>query len=205
MDNKIVIAVLLCLCLGGVQCYEDQYTWDNALQFLMYSYSSYCQPEPLQEWNCYWCQYNSTFEPVQVSYIFTNSSTDTFGFAGVTSDMVLFSFRGTVIDDLKNWISDLESAASVPYKEVPNVEVADGFYSAYLDIESQVIAAAKTLISQNPNLPIVFVGHSLGAALTALAALDIVEQLNVPGSNIYFGLSDNLVLEMMPSTVTLMV
>jgi len=165
--------------------YQDVYTWDNALQFLMYSYASYCEGPALQAWNCYWCTFNNTIETVEVSYVFSNGTTDSFGYAGITSDMVLFSFRGTVVTDLKNWISDLESAVGVPYKNVPNAEVAFGFYEAYLDVEQQVINAAETLTSTYPNLPVVFVGHSLGAALTILAALDIAEQLNLDASNLY--------------------
>lgn len=59
----------------------------------MLSYASYCQPNDIQRWNCYWC--NQTKQRVQVTNIFENSKTNTFGFAGYkgkTSNTMHFVF-----------------------------------------------------------------------------------------------------------------
>jgi len=42
-----------------------------------------------------------------------------------------------------------------------------------MEIQNQVIGAAKDLRSSYPDLPFLFTGHSLGAALSVLSAVDV--------------------------------
>lgn len=90
---------------------------------------------------------------------------------------------------IQNWIADLQSAVSESYPDVVGAKVALGFYAVYLGIrslsswlktisgvQSAVISGLQFLRSLHPNLPILFTGHSLGAAVASLAAIDYVTQ-----------------------------
>jgi len=166
---------------------QEGYSFDDAVRYLMYSYSAYCDPSTIQSWSCYWCDYVEGIPPVDVQYVFTNATFNALGFAGVTNDSIIFSFRGTEMLSLKNWIVDLSSAILVPYdnSEFQGCNVANGFYTDYQSVQSQVIQAAKELKSNYPNLPFVFVGHSLGAALSLLGLADLYATLQEPASNLY--------------------
>jgi len=184
---SVLVAISFLLLVGSSWAqYNPKYSLETATSWVMYSYAAYCEAPQLENWNCYWCTYhaNTSVEPVSVTYVFTNDSGDSYGYAGVTNDFIVISFRGTVPTDLQNWITDLSSAVLVPYKNVPNVQVALGFWTAYSDIQPQVLNATQALINQYPSLPIVFTGHSLGAALSILAALDAAETFGINPSSI---------------------
>jgi len=167
--------VLTCLLFNFSKA---QYTINESTTYLMYSYAAYCPN--LTSWDCFWCTYVDGVPPIKVLYTFENTSSNTVGYAGVTSNSIIFAFRGTLVDSIKNWITDLESYSLTPFPYVPTLNVGTGFLDAYEDIRSDVFQAASTLISQYPNYPIYFVGHSLGAALSTLAAADVAANLNPP-------------------------
>jgi len=150
----------------------------------MYSYSAYCGEQELTQWSCYWCNYLD-IPSINVQYIFQNASFNTYGYAGVTQDFIVFSFRGTEFLSLKNWIEDLSSEFLVDYPAFQNAQVGFGFYDDYLDIQSQVRSAAQDLRNSNPNLPFLFTGHSLGAAMSILALADIYVTLGNSVGQIY--------------------
>lgn len=88
---------------------------------------------------------------------------------------VIVGFRGTQGPNLENWIHNLASAEKVVYRGITELEVAEGFYTAYLSIQQTVLSAVSQFVNEYPDMPVVVVGHSLGAALSELAALDLVE------------------------------
>jgi uncharacterized linocin/CFP29 family protein len=108
----------------------------------------------------------------------------------ISNFQVIVGFRGTQGANLENWIHDLSSAEKVVYRGITELEVAEGFYTAYLStistqsftntsgIQQSVLTAVTELVNQNPTLPVVVVGHSLGAALSELCALDLIESCN---------------------------
>jgi len=146
----------------------DDYTWESAKHYLMLSYSAYCNGSGLMNWNCYWC--NTT--NVKVQFLFFNYTSNIFGFAGFTDSEIVFSFRGTELRSIRNWIEDFDAMHIIPYPQLPDAEVHSGFYYSYESIVSQVHLAVKALTQSNPSLPISVVGHSLGGALSVLAAVD---------------------------------
>lgn len=174
--TSILAVVLLLISVVTIKA-QDPYTVSDATTYLMYSYSAYCDPQGLNDWSCFWCTYEDV-PSISVHYVFSNASSNTLGYAGVTDDAVIFAFRGTEATSLKNWISDLESEWRVPFHAYPNASVGVGFYNAYMGVNNQVIAAAQQLRNQYPNYPFIFVGHSMGAALTVLAAADIYWYFN---------------------------
>lgn len=94
-------------------------------------------------------------------------------------DMLTIAFRGT--DSLKNWITDFAFwKKSIPYDNVSSkIRVHAGFLEAYKSpgVREQILR------SITPDIHYVKVtGHSMGAALSVLCAVDI--EYNYPGKDI---------------------
>eukprot|EP01104_Vermistella_antarctica_P015103 TRINITY_DN488_c0_g5_i2.p1 TRINITY_DN488_c0_g5~~TRINITY_DN488_c0_g5_i2.p1 ORF type:complete len:315 (+),score=44.55 TRINITY_DN488_c0_g5_i2:173-1117(+) len=155
-------------------------TWDNTdmMNFLTYSSAAYCNASCLADWNC-----GMMGNPVLTDYKITNMLIDTTqslqGYAGYSDSLQanIISFRGTMPGDLENWIVDLHTTTTQPWPNVPNATVHAGFYAAYYDqLRNQVLPVIATLTKQNPSYSVWITGHSLGAAIGELCALDLTEQ-----------------------------
>lgn len=83
---------------------------------------------------------------------------------------IIAAFRGSC--DLRNWIADL-TFPQTNYSKCQNCKVHAGFYIAYMEVSSIVKAQVQLILSKYRSAEIYVTGHSLGAALSALAALDI--------------------------------
>lgn len=118
------------------------------------------------------------FGEFQLRGRFDNPSTDTQGIFGTAfGDTAIFAFRGSEETGIADWITDLKFVKQViPYEHSGNqqVRVHFGFIEAYKSVREAIQDQVKAL--DMPKL--ICTGHSLGAALAALAALDI--QYNQP-------------------------
>jgi len=155
------------------------YSQDEAQKYLYLAAAAYCNDTAISTWNCTPCQLVSGF---QVLSILVNASTNTFGYIGMNSTVfppqIVVVFRGTELDDLENWITDLHFAHFVDYRNVSDASVHSGFYEAYESVSEQILGNLTALFSIYPNAELVLVGHSLGAALATLAATDLYFTLN---------------------------
>lgn len=103
------------------------------------------------------------------------SPKEPFGFVArnQTSGNVFVTFRGT--KSLEDWLSDF----TLPLVAHPWGQVEQGFSSLY----AQCTADVQAFVKGAGAVPNVFVtGHSLGAALAALAAADLVNSGVTPGA-----------------------
>jgi len=130
----------------------------------------------------------------------SNTSTNIFGYVGYTGTIAQVIFRGTQESSLTNWIEsmnqfafrtsfphlsfifflDLNFSHSSPYPLVPNAFVHSGFLDAWHSVRIQVQMAVKNIYSHITPTAFYFSGHSLGAALSVLAAIEIGAPLSVP-------------------------
>jgi len=113
----------------------------------------------------------------QLTARFENKGTDTQGVFGLAGgDTFVIAFRGSEETGIADWITDLKFVKQVyPYHTGnKKVKVHYGFIQAYKSVRDAVLEAARTA----PQAEIVCTGHSLGAALATLAALDI--RYNLP-------------------------
>ena len=82
----------------------------------------------------------------------------------------MISFRGS--HNVEDWYDDLD-ATQVSYPNVSGGYVHEGFYDAWKELKPSIMSATKTLMEQNQGIPILVTGHSLGAALAQLCAIDV--------------------------------
>ncbi|EAT86333.1 hypothetical protein HBI56_100220 [Parastagonospora nodorum] len=101
---------------------------------------------------------------------FENSiATDITGFVATdtTNKLIVLSFRGS--RSIRNWITNLVFP-TIPTTICPTCLASKGFWSSWLEAQSNVLAAIATAKAQYPDYKIVATGHSLGGALASLAA-----------------------------------
>lgn len=84
---------------------------------------------------------------------------------------IIVSFRGS--EDLANWVTNLD-AVRMNYGKCSGCSVHEGFYKAEQGVYSTVYDEVSRLVNEYPSYQIVVTGHSLGAALATLTALDLV-------------------------------
>lgn len=119
------------------------------------------------------------FKNFQLTARFENEGTNTQGLFGLAYNRdAVIAFRGSEETSIADWITDLKFVKQeYPYAgtEKKNIKVHHGFMEAYRSVRDTILAEAKKTKCQR----IIFTGHSLGAALAMLAALDV--DYNVSG------------------------
>lgn len=122
------------------------------------------------------------FKDFQLTARFENKGTDTQGLFGIADGKhAVIAFRGSEETGLTDWITDLKFIKQVyPYAgtDKKNIKVHTGFMEAYRSVRDTIMGEAK----KKKYKRIIFTGHSLGAALAMLAALDV--QYNVSDKEI---------------------
>ena len=158
------------------------YEMNVATRSMYYAGATYCDKATLDNWTC--------GEPCTsiagISFInpIENELLDTFGFVTYNSvdNEIVVSFRGTNGADFLNWMTNIVYYR-VQYEDLVGSQVHSGFYTAYTSVSGQVRSAVKNLLAAHgSNTPILFTGHSLGAALATFAILDIKKNLNPSGT-----------------------
>jgi len=151
-----------------------EYNQAVALQHVYLDYAAYCGDDVDQSWSCYWCQMPEASGVTWVAN-FGNSSSPGFGYVAYSNDTVQVVFRGT--DNIAGWILDADFT-KVPYFSVPGAEVHEGFYDAYYGMSNQVqqlVTKAFSICTYCTK--IIVSGHSLGAGIATLGALDLKQYM----------------------------
>jgi len=164
---------------------NDLFDINEAYTQLMFAYSAYCPEAKIVNWNCFFCTYNmSDTKGFKVETIMRNAPTNTFGYVGNLGNTIEVVFRGTQPSSLQNWITDLDFAPhSKTYPDYPKAKVHSGFLDAYDAVKISVRSAVQYLVNTTKTPKVIFTGHSLGAALATLAAVDLAPILikqNIP-------------------------
>lgn len=154
-----------------------QSPYDPALGklFTLYSFAAYQHPvnySSISVWDCVGCC-PLIHGVTPVVPIFDNIKQFIFGYLAYDSilDAHVLVFRGTVASSLINWIEDLRFSRSEPYKGNKQIKIHKGFYETWLLVRESIF---KLIVDAQPKT-LYCTGHSLGAALTQVAALDISE------------------------------
>lgn len=177
LSSFLLFPLFLCVAFSLTQ---DAFSPTLQYDQLFLSYAAYCPADQIMNWSCFFCNNNSdvsAFKPVMTVY---NASTDIFGYVGYTGTIAQVIFRGTHVSSLQNWVDDLNFAHTSPFSDIPGAFVHSGFYQSWLSVKSQVLTGLKLLESKITPTEYYFSGHSLGAAVSVIAAVDIGPSFNLP-------------------------
>ncbi|KAL2915269.1 hypothetical protein HK105_205134 [Polyrhizophydium stewartii] len=113
--------------------------------------------------------FNNFFGPGTAGYVAYNTRTK----------QIITAFRGSV--SVNNWLENLMLWFDSPDNGAltsdtfggGDIKLHKGFQESYAQVRSGVRSAVASLASQHPDYEIVFTGHSLGAAIAAVAAVDV--------------------------------
>ena len=89
-----------------------------------------------------------------------------------SDNSIYVAFRGS--ETILNWVTNLDTTKT-DYTSFPecNCKVHDGFYAAEQRALPQVLTQVANLKAQHPTAKVKTTGHSLGAALATLTAMDL--------------------------------
>jgi predicted lipase len=175
MMNLAIILGFMFASLAVVVQTQDSYSTEQAWNSLLYCKAAYCDKSDIATWSCPSCQYHPNF---QLKGIYNNGSFHGQCFTGYdpTRDQVVVSFRGSA--DLANWIADFDFLM-MPYPESACVgcEVHTGFFQVYLELAADVLRDVRELLQSHPSAAVLVTGHSLGAAVSMHAGVDIARKV----------------------------
>lgn len=147
---------------------------------LFYAAAAYCEPSAIEAWDCAPCQKASgSFALTVYGY---NASTDVAFLLGRdrASGRTVLSFRGTEPRSLSNWVDNLSFSRHIGFDECMDCKVHSGFWGAYTSLQVFILEGldrmARADAASAGGLRIHITGHSLGAAMAALAAHDLVSR-----------------------------
>eukprot|EP01084_Bolivina_argentea_P234959 395517_1 len=94
----------------------------------------------------------------------------------VQYNQIVISFRGT--HNIEDWMDDFDFI-QVKYPGVTGGYIHKGFYDSWMEVlRGPVMLAAQELMNNNKGKEILITGHSLGASLAQICALDIASYAN---------------------------
>lgn len=160
--------LLLATTLAFFQQGRAQYDYNLGNITLMHSENSYCDVSTIMT-----RQNKGVLTGFVPTYQFTGGY-DQVGYVGYTPSQtnIYVVFRGS--SDLENWLADI-NIEKIDYPYCDKCEVHKGFYKAETEVFPKIYNAVSELRKQFPAYNVVFTGHSLGAALTTLAAMDYLQ------------------------------
>jgi hypothetical protein len=181
-----MLAVLLTLAVA------TEYSQDEGKYFIDFAGASYCSGtlgHGVEHWDCAACKKHPN---VNVTAINANGLFYAFnGFIAHDADTnkIILAVAGTDPLDLKDWIDDL-NAIKTPYDLCTkhgnaSCEVHEGFLGTYNYAREQVRDTMKGYIKHYPTAQVHITGHSLGAALSVFAGLDLELEMGVKIASIY--------------------
>eukprot|EP00053_Salpingoeca_punica_P008450 m.75848 g.75848 ORF g.75848 m.75848 type:complete len:284 (+) comp14613_c2_seq5:213-1064(+) len=176
-------AALVVLALVGLSV---AIPWSDDLLYssLSIASSTYCGVPQLQDWSCKPC-YQSYLKDVSV---FTNASLNVQGVTGFSPELnsIVVAFRGTIEESIINWVQNLK-AEKVPWPcnwdECGTAEVHLGFYECFQSVFHDVQFSMNALLAAHPTSSVLFIGHSLGGAITTLTAMGMLN-LGLDGARV---------------------
>lgn len=136
--------------------------------YVQLSYAAFCPDAELRNWTCQWC----VEEGFQVTDVLYSETTKTKGFVGYDQSrkLIVASFRGSY-GHVENWWLNLRFGSTS--KDFHNVTIRTGWWKAYEALQEQYWEALQQTHERCPSCTtLVTTGHSLGAAIGGLAALD---------------------------------
>lgn len=164
------LIVVINLITTQAIAYNNTWNLDEAKVNLYLSVAAYCGKENYKTHT-----FIGPTEGFIVSDVINDKLTDTEGYIGSleSTQSIYVVFRGS--NSGRNWITDLD-AVKTSYTSFPDCiecKVHQGFYDAVERIRNNMVNSVNQLVSQYPEYTLRVTGHSLGAALAQLSAMEL--------------------------------
>ncbi len=164
--SRLVTTILVLFLLTSVNT-QKPYNATLARKLADLCSVAYCPEDTVCNWDCPPCK---IWEDVKLLDIISQPRYSVFGFIARMEEGLVFVFEGT--QDTEDVIIDLQFVTTVPYKDHPTARVHEGFWKAYSSVRDEIMMIAK-----NTDETLFCTGHSLGAAMATLLAVDIQETI----------------------------
>ena len=140
------------------------------------SQASYCV-ESSKYWECATCA-----KSIEIINVVENGGIRVLNGIDVENNKIIISFRGS--SNIHNWLDNIQFGHIYPYKNYPEVSVDKGFYKAYSYVRDDINKFVQEQIISHPSYHILITGHSLGGALSTMAAFESIYLENIKSENI---------------------
>ena len=157
------------------------YDKNMAMEGVFYSKAAFCPADQIANWKCASCGFIPAMKEVKV---FTARDTQAYVGYNSAKNVVVVTIRGSA--NPQNWIDNL-TFELVPHPACSNVgcKVHKGFYEIYKALAGTMIPYVKQALARHPTASIFVTGHSLGGAISTLAALEIFASTKNTKLNVY--------------------
>lgn len=146
---------------------------------LLLSKASYCDHESILNWTCETCLNYPLLDDFRLFRVYQNDTKSTLSLSGIfpRHRVVVVVFRGT--SNIENWVNNMKFLFSpFPNTHCSDCSVHQGFLDAFLSLYEEIRGDVSYLLEQYPHYRVLVTGHSLGAALAQLHALDLLDPLS---------------------------
>lgn len=157
--------------------YVDDARASELRLFKSYASAAYCASVAKNlDWSCERCL--ETPETIFLSSLKTKrTAVLSYVVYNTRRNEIIVSFRGTNTASIKNLLVDFAAWQGKLDCDNREVRIHYGMRTAYRWIADKVHYALYTSLEMYPNATVVFTGHSLGGALSVLAALDMYSKI----------------------------
>ena len=172
----VYVSLLLFFVIVSTSSFEllndDSFDWYLANQTVSLSAAAYCDPESYLERD--FSMVSPFVQNFQPTYrIISTESHDVNGFIGIMENSIYVVFRGS--QSLSNFVDDFTIQLREEYCE--GCFVHKGFFEATQDVLPGIVTEISRLRLKSPSLmDVVVTGHSLGAAIATIAALELTKK-----------------------------
>ena len=180
MLRTLCLTVLLTLALtfNIHQRTGANYDLTESKTIIKLAATAFCSKQCVDSWSCR----VSKELPLIMTYYLEQNITKAAGYVGYRKDtnQVVLGFRGS--SNRQNWIEDV-NFEKVPYLKCSGCEIHAGFYADYLSFEKVFKDKVAAILQAYPTASILTTGHSLGAALSLISAIELKAEF--PSKQIY--------------------
>ncbi|GET91079.1 triacylglycerol lipase-like protein [Leishmania tarentolae] len=177
----VVVAALLSLCRGAQAIFlSREYSPIDAARSLHYANATYAGVDAVTNWACgESCNANPSFKVTSV--VKSNDGHGLLAYVGVDerSEQVVVALSGSVTQQEKLMRRPVEPALyNIKSGCGLECQVHSSVQHTYVALRRSVRAAVLRDLKMNPGYNILMTGHSFGAAVAQLAALDVQAHVN---------------------------